>query len=426
MPDDDSAILLRNFVRDAKVAREIPSPILFWDETLRDGEQMPGVVFSPEEKLEIAKLMDEVGIFMTNGGIPVVSKKEMEAVKLLVKEGFSKMRILAAARTLKGDVDAVIESGAPEIAIFVACSDLHLKYKLRMTREQVLDASVKMIEHAKSHGLTVNFVTEDTVRADPTYVDLLYNAALDAKADRLVFCDTVGVMSPSSMFWWIHERRKALKRRVPLCIHCHNDFGMAVANELAAIEAGVQIPHTCINGLGERAGNAAFEDLAAALHFLYGIDLGFKMEKLYELSRKVEEISGIPVGVSKPVIGYNAFSHESGIHTHGIIKHQLTYEPIQPEQVGMKRKFVYGKHTGTASVEERLKSIGLVLEKEQLVEVANRIKALAESRGKKDVQEFIRTYREYEEVKKGVQEEEVFAIARQVKAESEKRKVEAK
>ncbi len=383
---------------------------MFWDETMRDGEQTPGVSFTPEEKLRIATLLDEMGVPVMDVGIPVVSKEEARGVKLIANAGLD-ATIMAAARAVRKDVDAVIDAGVDDISVFIACSDLHLKYKLNMSREAVKEAAVREVEYAKDHGLAVSFVTEDTFRADLDYAVDLYNACIDAGATRAVICDTVGVMTPLGIRWFFDEIRPRL-RKVQLSFHGHNDFGLAVANSLAAIESGVEVPHTCVNGLGERSGNASFEELVMAVEALYGRRTGIDVSRMYELSRLVEKLSGVPVGVHKPVVGYNAFSHESGIHADGVIKHTATYEPIQPERIGRTRQFIYGKHTGSTAVEEKLRSRGITSSPDQVTALVALIKDYSEGKSKVDPQAFIELYREREERRRGLSEAEFWALAR--------------
>ena len=384
--------LVENYHRETLSERHIAEPIVFWDETLRDGEQMPGVHFTPEEKLRVAELMSEIGISVINAGIPVVSDEEARAVRRLAEAGLS-AHILAAGRTVPGDVDAVIRSGATHIALFVAASEVHLRYKLKMTQDEVLDASVRCIRQAKAAGLHVAFVTEDTVRAPFDFVERLYRAAREAGADRLVISDTVGIMTPVTFRWYLREFRRRVQP-VDWSVHCHNDFGLAVANTLTALEEGVNAPHTCVNGLGERSGNASFEEVAVALESLYGIRTGLKTSRLYELSQLVEELSGVPLAANKALVGYNSFSHEAGIHTHGILQHTLTYEPLQPGVVGRERQMILGKHTGKAALVEKLKERQATPTDAVLAELLRRVKASTEGQGKERLGEFLREYRE--------------------------------
>ena len=407
IPDES---LVHNYVIEAGLSSRLPKGIRIWDETLRDGEQTPGVTFSPEEKLEIARLLDEIGIPIIDVGIPVVSKEEARAVKTLASAGLN-ATVLAASRIVRRDIDACIDCGVDEIALFIASSDLHLRYKLRMSRDQVLDAAVRETEYASAHGLRVSFVTEDTFRSDLGFVARLFKACIDAGAIRAVVCDTVGVMTPSAVSWFVGQLRPRLGA-VELSFHGHNDFGLAVANTLAACEAGVLVPHATVNGLGERAGNASLEELVMALDSLYGYETGIEPSRLYELSRLVERLSGVPVGVSKPIVGYNAFSHESGIHADGIVKHAATYEPIQPERIGRTRQFIFGKHTGTAAVEEKLRGHEIQATKSQVERLVHLIKDFAESKSKDEQQTFVEQYRYREERRRGVSDEEFWVLAR--------------
>ncbi len=371
--------------------RRLPERLVLWDETLRDGEQTPGVRFSAEEKLQIAELLSEVGVSVINAGIPVVSPDEARAVRRVAEAGL-RAKILAAARTVPRDVEAVIDSGVSHIAIFVAASRVHLRFKLKMTPDEVLAASIASVRRAKDAGLHVAFVTEDTVRAPFDFVERLYTAVQEAGADRLVVADTVGVMTPLTFRWYLEEFVRRVRPR-ELSVHCHNDFGMATANTLTAVELGVVAPHVCVNGLGERAGNASLEELVLALETLYGYRTGIRTERLYELSRLVEECSGIPLPPNKALVGYNAFSHEAGIHAHGILAHTLTYEPLQPESVGRRRAMILGKHSGRAAVLEKLKERGLEAPEDRLVDLLGRLKTAAESRPKDDVARFLAEYR---------------------------------
>ncbi len=371
--------------------RSFPDSIVLWDETLRDGEQTPGVHFSPEEKLRIAELLSEVGVPLLNAGIPVVSEKEARAVHLIAHAGL-KAKVLAAARTVPQDVDAVIRSGATHIAIFVAASNVHLRYKLRMTQEEVLAASRSTVRQAKAAGLHVAFVTEDTVRAPFDFVGRLYRAAQEEGADRVVVSDTVGIMTPLTFRWYLKEFQRRVRPK-DLSVHCHNDFGLATANTLTAMECGARAPHVCVNGLGERAGNASLEEVVLSLESLYGVRTGIQTERLYELSRLVEELSGVPIAVHKALVGYNAFSHEAGIHTHGILAHTLTYEPLQPHRVGRQRQMILGKHTGKAALVEKLKERGISAPDPVLVELLNRVKTETEGRSKEELRSFLDAYR---------------------------------
>lgn len=399
--------LVEDYHSETARDRHLPDSIVIWDETLRDGEQTPGVRFTPEEKLRIAEKLAEIGVGVLNAGIPVVSPEEARAVRLLATAGL-KSKVLAAARTVPADVEAVIDSGVTHIAIFVAASNVHLKYKLKMSPDEVVAASVRSVRRAKEAGLHVSFVTEDTVRAPFDFVERLYRAVQKEGADRLVVADTVGVMTPLTFRWYLAEFIRRV-RPADLSVHCHDDFGLATANTLTALECGARAPHVCVNGLGERAGNAALEEVVLCLEGLYGYRTGIRTEGLYELSRLVEELSGVPIPPNKAWVGYNAFSHEAGIHTHGILAHTLTYEPIQPAVVGRRRQMILGKHTGKAALVEKLKERGLRTTDLLLLDLLYRVKVEPGSRTKEDLRRFLREYRAIYE-SPGLSDEEFWTI----------------
>ena len=405
------ARLVENYHAETHRERRIPPRIEVWDETLRDGEQMPGVHFSPNEKLRIAELLSDVGVSVINAGIPIVSEEEAKAVREVAGAGL-RAHILAAARTVPSDVDAVIKSGATHIAIFIAASHVHLKFKLKMSQSEVHAASIKTVRQAKDAGLHVAFVTEDTVRAPFDFVEKLYRDVQEAGADRLVVADTVGIMTPLTFRWYLSEFQRRVQPK-DLSVHCHNDFGLATANTLTAIECGARAPHVCVNGIGERAGNAALEEVVLGLETLYGIRTGIKTERLHELSRLVEELSGVPVAANKALVGYNAFSHEAGIHTHGILAHTLTYEPLQPATVGRQRKMILGKHTGKAALVEKLKERGISAPDPLLVELLRRVKSETESQSKSGLRKFLQYYRSMYEAP-GLSDVEFWALVESV------------
>lgn len=414
----DELLVNYNLLPDVRSPR-LPKRVYIWDETLRDGEQTPGVCLTPEEKLEIAKLMDEMGVSIIAVGYPAVSETEKEAVKLVAREGFSKAKVAAPARPMKNDIDLVIECEADEVPIFLATSDLHLKYKLKISREESIKRAVEAVEYAKDHGLIVDFVAEDCSRSHLNHLKNMFKAVVEAGADKIVIADTVGFLQPLSMKYLVSKIRdflwKKCKLKPPLCVHCHDDFGLATANTLAAIEEGVMYPQVTVNGYGERAGNAPFEEVVMALELLYDIRTGIKQEKIYELSLLVEEKFGLPLPVHKAIVGRNAFSHESGIHVHGVMAHSLTYEPFSPEIIGRERKFYFGKHTGSHYVEARLKTLGITVSKDKLLKIVEKIKKLHEMKRKYRSKEQLTLIKEFmENVQTGVSEEEFFRIVEDV------------
>ncbi|MCA1819870.1 MAG: 2-isopropylmalate synthase [Halobacteriales archaeon] len=406
-------LLVENFHVKGSPPRRWPKQIVWWDETLRDGEQTPGVYYTLEEKVELARMISAAGVQVMNVGIPAIGPGELKAVKAIAAEGLE-AKVLGAARTVRSDIDAVIQSDASEIAAFIAASEVHLKHKLNLTHAQAIEKAVDSVQYAKEHGLKVTFVTEDTVRADMGFVTEIYRAAIDAGAKRVLFCDTVGVMTPSTFGWWLDEMVRRIDRpKVEFGVHVHNDFGLAAANTLTALEHGIPCVNTTVNGIGERAGNASFEEVVMALEELYHVESGIDQRKLFALSRRVEEVAGVPVAFNKAIVGYNAFTHESGIHTDGVIKNTLTYEPMQVEALGRRRRFVFGKHTGTRAVEARLQEAGIQATKEQLLAIANDIKVHTEAHTKEYVRDFIAAYRQWDRDNKGVSPEVFWAIAGQ-------------
>ena len=312
----------------------------FLDTTLRDGEQTPGVSLVPENKLRIAQRLDELGVDVIEVGFAAVSEGEMEAVSLIAKQGL-KAQISSAARGTKNDIDAVVKSGASTISMIIPTSDLHIECKLRKTREQMLKATDECIEYAKDHGLIVEFLAEDATRSDFDYLTKIFLTAVEAGVDRVIPCDTVGILTPERSAEFFSKLKEIIN--VPVGVHCHNDFGMAVANTVAALGAGAEEAHVTINGLGERAGNASLEEVVLTLRSLYKLDLNIKTELLYSTSQLVSRLTGVHVQPNKAIVGENAFTHESGIHTQGMLANPLTYEPIAPELVGATRRIAAWK-----------------------------------------------------------------------------------
>jgi 2-isopropylmalate synthase len=349
--------------------------VRIYDTTLRDGEQTPGVTLTPEDKLTIAVQLDKLGVDVIEAGFPIVSKGEMDAVKMIVKQGL-RSEISVLARADKRDIDAALACDVKYVHTFIATSDIHLQYKLKISREEALRKAVDAIDYCKAHGLYVEFSAEDATRSDREYLKQVYKAVVDAHADRIDVPDTVGYATPKYIHSLISELKQVID--VPISIHCHDDFGLAVANSLAAIEAGAECAHVTINGLGERAGNASLEELVMALHCLYNKKTRINTTLLYETSKLVSSLTGIVVQPNKAIVGENAFGHESGIHTHGILSNPLCYEPISPELVGRKRWLEAGKHAGIHGVAAMLAEYGIKPTQEQLRQIVARVKELGD------------------------------------------------
>jgi 2-isopropylmalate synthase len=367
------------FWYNQKVAsKRRPKRIRIFDTTLRDGEQTPGVTLTAEEKLRIAEQLDKLGVDSIEAGFPIASKGEQEAIKRIAGAGLE-AEVVGLARVLKEDIDAAIDCGVDCVHTFIGTSELHLKYKLKISQKECMEKAVEAIEYIKKHGLACEFSCEDATRTDLDFLKRMYRAAEGAGAERLNVPDTVGVMIPEAMKYLVTELRKELKGVISM--HCHNDFGLAVANTLAGIEAGANQAHVTVNGLGERAGNASLEQTVASLHSFYGegitnIDLGL----LTDTSKLVQRYTNIVLTPNYPLVGDNAFSHEAGIHVHGVLSKAACYEPITPEIVGNKRRFVVGKHTGAHAVENVLTHLGYSVNKKQLGEIVTRVKELGDKK----------------------------------------------
>ena len=297
-------------------------------------------------------------------------------MKLISSEGLE-AEICSAARGVKRDIDATLDAGVDSVNIIVPTSDLHLEQKLGKTRDEVLEITGDVISYAKDHGLIVELSTEDGSRTEWGFLKQVVRRALDSGVDRTTLCDTVGILTPEKAYEFYSEMRKEFTEAV-LGVHCHDDFGLAVANSLAALRAGADLVHATINGIGERAGNASLEELAVALKVIYGVDISVRMEKLYSTSQMLSRLTGIPVQPNKAIVGANAFSHESGIHTHAVLNDPLTYEPIKPELVGAVRSIVAGKHTGSHGLRRTLEEMGFNPSKDEFREILSQVKGLGD------------------------------------------------
>jgi 2-isopropylmalate synthase len=299
-----------------------------------------------------------------------------------MEEVGDKVEVTALSRLNKQDIDKTIETGISSIHLFIATSDIHLKYKLKMTREQVLERIYEGIKYAKAHGLVVEYSPEDATRTDEQFLIQAIKTALDAGADRINIPDTVGVMHPFRFYELIRKVVDVVGKEKIVSVHCHNDFGLATANSIAGVLAGARQVHVTVNGIGERAGNASLEEVVMGIKKLIGYEVGVKTYLLYETSRLVSELTGVPVPYFKAIVGDNAFGHESGIHVHGVIENPLTYEPMSPEEVGNFRRLALGKHSGIHGLRKLLEEQGIRLNDSQLRYVLNEIKKMADQ-GKK-------------------------------------------
>jgi D-citramalate synthase len=348
------------------------------DTTLRDGEQTPGVSLTTENKLLIAKKIDSLGVDIIEAGSAITSEGERSSIRKIAQEGLN-AEICSYCRIKKEDIDAALTCDVDSIHLVVPVSDLHIQVKLKKDRETVRQMAVEMTEYAKSHGLIVELSGEDASRADMDYLKSVYNAGIDAGADRLCFCDTVGILTPERSYDIFSDLSQL---RPPVSVHCHNDFGMATANTVAALRAGAGEAHVTINGIGERAGNTSLEEVVMVLYSLYKLETTIDLKGLYTTSHLVSRLCGIPVAPNKAIVGGNAFTHEAGIHVHGILASTATYEPITPELVGRERRIVLGKHAGRSSVVLALKEMGISVTEKQIDDIVERMKEMGD-RGKR-------------------------------------------
>ena len=351
--------------------------VTFFDTTLRDGEQTPNVSLTSEQKLTIAKALDKLGVDVIEAGFPVSSKGEYGAVKSIVKADLA-TTVCGLARVVKPDIDACLDAGVGLIHVFASTSDVQLKYSMKKTRQEVYDLSVDAVEYVKEHGTKCLFSAMDATRTEPEFLDRVCRGVESAGADIINIPDTVGIMAPSRMFNFIKRINGVVK--VPIDVHCHNDFGLAVANSLSAIEAGAHQVQVTVNGIGERAGNADLAQTAMGLSSIFGAKLNINTQFLLEISRLVERFTKINIPPTMPIVGENAFSHESGIHSRGVIERADTFEPgiMTPEMVGQRRRLVAGKHAGKHAVREMLKDARFDVAEEELARIMDRIKEIGD------------------------------------------------
>ncbi len=363
--------------------------VKIFDTTLRDGEQSPGCSMDIDEKLRMARQLARLGVDIIEAGFPIASKGDFSAVQRIAREVEGPI-IAGLSRATEGDIDAcwgaIREAKAPRIHTFIATSDIHLKHKLNKSRDQVLQDAVAAVRHALQYTPDVEFSAEDATRSDPGYLAEVVEAVIAAGAKTVNIPDTVGYTAPQEFSKLI----RFLKEKVPnigqatISVHCHNDLGLGVANSLAAIEAGARQVECTINGIGERAGNAAMEEIVMTLKVrkeLFGCDTRIHTEQLYHTSKLLTLITGVAVQPNKAIVGENAFAHEAGIHQDGLLKNQMTYEIMTPESVGWTQsKLVLGKHSGRHAFRNRLKELGHELPEEDLQKAFDAFKALADKK----------------------------------------------
>ena len=364
--------------------------VLIFDTTLRDGEQSPGCSMNRQEKLALARQLAALGVDIIEAGFPIASEGDLESVKAISLAGREPV-ICALSRTSRGDIEHALEAldpaARPRVHVFIATSDLHLEHKLRMTREQVIEEVDRAVRSARAHVDDVEFSAEDATRSDWDYLVEVFDVAVAAGASTLNVPDTVGYTTPSEYFDLIQFLKRHVQGAddVIFSLHCHDDLGLAVANSLAAIRAGARQVECTVNGIGERAGNTAMEEVVMALKTrpdtFGGLDTGIVTTEIWPTSRLLSSITGVPVQPNKAIVGENAFAHEAGIHQDGVLKNTLTYEIMTPQSIGRaSNELVLGKHSGRHALSERLGELGFDVSGDAFERVFRRFKALADAK----------------------------------------------
>ncbi len=363
--------------------------IKIFDTTLRDGEQSPGCSMNLYEKLEVAKWLDRLKVDVIEAGFAISSRGDFEAIKA-VAETVRECRVAALARALTKDIDAAWEAvkaaKQPRIHVFIATSGIHMRHKLKMSPDQVLDTTEKMVKYAKKYCHDVEFSAEDATRSEPEFLYRVLEKAVGAGATVINIPDTVGYTTPDEFTALLDGILKNVPNinKTEISVHCHNDLGMAVANTLAAAKAGATQLECTINGIGERAGNAALEEIVMGINTrkdLFGLTCRVNTTQIYRSSKLVSTLIGIPIHPNKAIVGANAFAHESGIHQHGVLAEKSTYEIMKPESVGLsKNQLVLGKHSGHHAFDDRIREMGYNLNKEHLADIFKQFKELAEKK----------------------------------------------
>jgi len=369
--------------------------IKIFDTTLRDGEQAPGCSMNPGEKIEVAKRLEKLGVDIIEAGFPVISSGDLESVKAIA--GIIRNSVVAGlCRCLENDIDAAREAlakaASPRIHVFIATSPVHMKYKLKMNRDQVLERVIASVKYAKKFCSDIEFSAEDAFRSDPGFVCRIFGAAIKAGASTVNFPDTVGFAMPAEFgerVRYIKEHTSGIDKS-SLSVHCHNDLGLAVANSICAIANGADQVECTINGIGERAGNASLEEIVMGLKVrgdYFSVDSRVDTTQIYGVSRLVSQVTGVKIQPNKAIVGDNAFAHEAGIHQHGILVKRETYEIMTPESIGIPRgkissqnRLVLGKHSGRHALEERLKELGLTVDAQAFEKIFTGFKDLADKK----------------------------------------------
>jgi len=369
-----------NFIEEVRGQFKLPKKIKFHDATLRDGEQMAGIVFRKDDKIRIAKMLDSIGIDRIEVGMPAVSQEDFEAIKEISKLGLKSM-IMAFSRATAGDIDKAIEAGVEGIILEVPSGYPRIKNQFpNWSYEDVKNRSIESIKYAKSKGLYVTFFPYDTTRAEIGFLETLYKEVVDkGKPDSVAIIDTIGCALPQTIYYLVRKVKSWVN--VPVEVHTHNDFGMGLATSIAGIEAGAEVVHGCLTGLGERTGNASLEQIIVASKVLLGMDVNVDFKKLYEACQKVSELSKVPIPINAPLIGDVAFAREIGLGTKLFTTAPTTLFPLNPAFLNRKPKVVLGKKSGKDSINIKLAELKLSVNEDQIPTLLDQVKLFGIEKG---------------------------------------------
>jgi 2-isopropylmalate synthase len=412
--------LIANYNRLRKnLPPKLPERIFVWDETFREGIKAPTVFLTYVEQVKLAKLMDEAGVEIINVGFPAISEEEKRNVSRIVNESFVHATLTASAEPTKPSIDSCLECGIKEITLETPINGLNLQYRLKMTKEQAIQRLVESIDYCKKHGAKVDFVLMDATRTSLEDILQIFQNAANAGAIRLGIADSVGFIRPLSMRYLISHIREglpdAIKKKVPLSIHCHNDFGLATANTLAAVEEGISYVHTCIAGFGERAGIAPFEEVVTCAELLYNIDTGIDMGKITRISQSAEKAFALPIQFHKPIVGENIFAHEVEEQVEEMMAHPLVFEPFPPEIVGRETTVFVGRNTGQTLIQQLLERAGIRASPRQMDELFRRVKGSHEGLDKGEAQmTYYQVKKLMKDLQKGYTMDEFWRLVEQV------------
>ena len=416
----ESQGLIANYNRLRKnLPPKLPERVFVWDETFRESIKAPTVFLTYVEQVKLAKLMDEAGVEIINVGFPAISEEEKRNVSRIVNESFVHSTLTASAEPTKPSIDACLECGIKEITLETPINGLNLQYRLKMTKEQAIQRLVESIDYCKKHGAKVDFVLMDATRTSLEDILQIFQDAANAGAIRLGIADSVGFIRPLSMRYLISHIRDGLpdsiKKKVPLSIHCHNDFGLATANTLAAVEEGISYVHTCIAGFGERAGIAPFEEVVTCAELLYNIDTGIDMGKITRISQSAEKAFALPIQFHKPIVGENIFAHEVEEQVEEMMAHPLLFEPFPPEIVGRETTVFVGRNTGQTLIQQLLERAGIRASPRQMDELFRRVKGSHEGLDKGEAQmTYYQVKKLMKDLQKGYTIDEFWRLVEQV------------